>query len=75
MKDKMLWDKTHTACVRASKIRTIIIYPDRLSTIIDTYHTEVKGWFNENDHFDFGRFETEAEAQQFVKAINEQIEG
>lgn len=78
MADKMLWNKSHTDCVRASKIRSISIYPrvSWVSPIVSNIlHAEVKGWYNSNESFDFGWFNNEAEAQQFVNELNRQIEG
>ena len=79
MREAMLWNKDHTACSKASKIREIVIYPDRrsMSDSITSpkVHTEVKGWYNANEDFDFGWFDTKGEAQAFVDNLNAQIEG
>lgn len=75
MSEKMLWDKEYKACVKASKLREIRIYPNRVSPIDrNKIHTEVMGWFNSNEYFDFGSFDTEQEAETFVIQINKQIE-
>ena len=75
MKEVMLWNKDHTAAVRASKLREIVIYRDRRTAYSDVPHTEVKGWYNANEDFDFGWFKDIEEAEAFVKALNQQIEG
>jgi len=73
-KEVMLWNKNHTSCCKASKIREIFIYPDRRSQFSDKLHTEVRGWYNKNEDFDFGWFDTQDEAQAFVDDLNRQIQ-
>ena len=77
-KEHMLANSGRTAWVKASKLREIVIYPDREDIIrggrTGNKHTEVKGWFNKDEFFDFGWFEHPEEARQFVLALNEQIE-
>ena len=72
--EKMLWNKDHTASVRASKLRNIVIYPDRRDMIGGKVHTEVKGWYNDNDYFDFGWFDNQLQATVFVEALHAKIE-
>jgi len=64
---KLLWNKEKTASVVASKIREICIYPRRTGNGGTIY--EVKGWYNKNEYFYFGFFQTEKEAQEFIKKV------
>lgn len=74
-KEIMLWSKDNLQCVKANKIRTIAIYPDRYALGLSGTHAEVKGWFNDSEYFDFGWFATTEAAKAFVDVINERIEG
>ncbi len=76
-KERMLWDKDNLHCVKASKLRDIVIYPDRNYRNYlgeSKSHAEVKGWFNDNEYFDFGWFYTTEQAKTFVDNINTRIE-
>lgn len=75
MAEKMLWDKDRLKSVKASKLRDIVIYPDRGSLFSDTRYTEVVGWFNNTDSFGFGRFDTKEDAEAFVENLHARIEG
>ncbi len=74
MKEKMLWNKEHTASVRASKIREITISPEIRNFVRTGTHVEVRGWFDRNENFVFAWFNTKEEAITFVKAIHSIIE-
>ena len=75
MSEKMLWNNNHTESVKASKLRNISIYPDRHTMLGEKLHTEVKGWYNAQEYFDFGWFDTKEQAVYFVEQLNKQIEG
>jgi len=70
-KDLFLWNKNKTASVRASMIREIHIYR-KIGASTDEYF-EVTGWFNKEEDFCFGFFETEDEARMFVRGLHRQI--
>jgi len=71
-REKMLWNKYKTASVRASKIREIMLTNFRDHR--GKYWYVVKGWFNANEAFSFGEFESEDEARAFIEALHKQIE-
>lgn len=68
----MLWNKGKTESVKASKIRLIGIYPETIGQ--NRRVKKVLGWFNANEYFYFGWFETEDEARTFVEQLHEQIQ-
>ena len=72
--DMMLWNKDRTQSVRASKIRNFMIahpsWDKSDESIIALY-----GWYNENEYFLFGVFNTPGEAQTFLANLHKQIEG
>ena len=75
MKEKMLWNKERDASVKASKVREITISPEMRSAFDSgKTHVEVRGWFNKNEDFIFGWFDTKEEATLFVEALHSQIE-
>ena len=67
---KYLWNKDKTASVKESKIREITIYPPGNARKC----FEVYGWYNPNECFIFGQFETKKEAQDFVEALHKDSE-
>jgi len=72
VKEKMLWNIYKTASVKASKIREIT-----LSTVPDhrgKFWWCVKGWFNKDEYFSFGDFDSEEEARGFIEELHRQIE-
>ena len=75
--DVMLWDKDRKHSVRASKIRDIGIYPARseFTPMKPEGFCKVLGWYNSNECFHFGYFDTEDEARQFIEELHRQIEG
>jgi hypothetical protein len=73
--DVMLWDKSETASVRASKIRSFTITPNYPSAHYGDVGWSVRGWYNEDNYFYFGTFETEEEARAYLKAIHDKIQG
>jgi len=73
-KEKMLWNRDHTQAVRASKLRCITVYHGRHSELSQKTHSEIKGWFNSNEDFDFGWFDTTEEANTFAEALTAKIE-
>ena len=76
--DIMLWNKDKTESVRASKIRSFGIYKEpTYSSIALDYADKFKllGWYNENEYFYFGNWETQQQAQMVLTDIHKQIEG
>ena len=69
--EEMLWNKEKTQSVRASKVRNFGIYPEQLTT---QRGWKLLGWYNSNEDFYFGYFETEDKARDFLTALHEQIE-
>ena len=72
--DVMLWNKDRTQSVRASKIRNFaIVHPtwERQNQTIFA----IFGWFNKDEYFLFGEFDTPSEAQAFLTNLHKQIEG
>jgi len=78
MADIMLWNTDHTASVKASRIREITIETGRRLAIGNSpggdVHT-VRGWYNNEDCFTFGDFETRFKANQFVEMLHTQMAG
>lgn len=75
MPDKMLWNVGRTESVKASKIRTIGIYPETIRQTPEAREgSRVLGWYNANEYFYFGWFETEGEARAFMEQLHQQIE-
>ena len=66
MKPTFVWNKEKTECVDLYKIRSIAICKERMG---QNDYIAVRGWFNEREHFDFGTFDNEKEAQNFINAI------
>ena len=72
--DVMLWNQDKTESVRASKIRSFGIYPEH--TIPPGWDKfKLLGWFNANEYFYFGNWETKQQAQMFLTDLHKQIEG
>jgi len=71
MAEAMLWNKDKTESVKASKIRSFGVYgvfpPDR--------GYKVLGWFNSNESFHFGCWDTVVEAHKYLRSLHAQIEG
>ena len=74
-KEIMLWNNDRTAVCKAGKIREIVVYHGRHESSNDRLHSEVKGWYNKEEYFDFGWFNTEDEANKFMEELQKQIEG
>ena len=72
MGEAMLWNVEQTESVRASKIRNFGIYKNFPSP---SNSRKLLGWFNANESFHFGVFDTEYEARIYLARIHEQIEG
>lgn len=77
--DVMLWNKDKTESVRASKIRSFSVYPqtDIISSIPFKTRTTyiLRGWYNANEYFYFGWWDTKEEAQAYLEGLHKQIEG
>ena len=80
MADIFLWNKEHLHSVKASKIREFGIYDAKYEFLTQKLTDgsfkqvwKVLGWYNANEHFEFGYFDAEAEAQEFVEALHSQI--
>lgn len=72
IKEKVLWNKSNTAFVRASKIRDVTIAP--ISRMFGGDNYAVNGWFNGNEFFHFGDFASQAEAVTFASDIAKLME-
>lgn len=73
MAEAMLWNVDRTESVRASKIRNFGIYQEQVSSVRKGW--KLHGWYNANEYFYFGFFETEDEARIYLRGLHEQIEG
>ena len=76
--DVMLWNQDKIESVRASKIRSFGIYLEAVfSTDARGYINRFKllGWFDDNESFYFGNWETKQQAQMFLMDLHKQIEG
>lgn len=72
--DVMLWNQSKTESVRASKIRSFGIYPEHtIPPKNDRY--KLLGWYNANEYFYFGFWDTEEEARAYLEGLHKQIEG
>ncbi len=64
-KSKVAWNKDHTRSVVLSKLKEFsiddVIYEKRFA---------VKGWFNKENFFDFGSFDSKEEAELFVEEVH-----
>jgi len=67
-KDRLVWNKDKTACVKIHKIREITIIENVLPNGGENW--TVRGWYNGNDYFCFGDFPTKEEAQKFIETLN-----
>lgn len=71
MSEVMLWNKDKTESVKASKIRSFGVYgvfsPDR--------GYKVLGWFNSNESFYFGNWDTIEDAHKYLEGLHARIEG
>ena len=73
MKEAMLWDKEGKNSVRASKVRNFSINSYTFTaTGVEKY--ELRGWYNSNEAFYFGMWDTEAQARMFLDGIHKHIE-
>lgn len=68
--DLLIWNKDRTASVSFSKIREIRIYHDLYNA--DKY--TAKAWFNSEEDWTVGFWDTEAEAKEFVDNIHKEVE-
>lgn len=76
--DVMLWNVGKTESVRASKIRSLGIYGEQTySSATGGYYNRFKllGWFNANEFFYFGSWDTDEEALAYLEGLHRQIEG
>jgi len=73
MKSKMimLWDSEKRHSVRADKIREISLYPPAGG--YNRQRWPVYGWYNNEDRFFFGGFDTEDEARAFIESLHKQM--
>jgi hypothetical protein len=67
----MLWNKDREESVMSTKLRSIGIY---FSGSGSHGCYSVRGWFNANESFYFGAFDSKSEAEVFVEALHAQIE-
>ena len=68
-----LWNKDKTASVDSSKIREFTKYPFSNFSQDRTVYP-VKGWYDKNECFEFGWFDTEVEALAFIENMHKEIE-
>jgi hypothetical protein len=75
MKEKMLWNKSKTQSVRASKIRNILMgsVVDMVDSTKKNYF--IQGYYNSTEYFSFGVFDTEKEARDFIDNLHSVMEG
>ena len=76
--DVMLWNQDKTESVRASKIRSFRVYARPVYSVTAQDYIsrfELLGWFNANESFYFGDWETKQQAQMFLADLHKQIEG
>ena len=64
---QIVWNKNRTAAVQLKKIReinTFVIPAGDMGNANKVYN--LRGWFNRNEFFDFGMFESKREVDAFV---------
>ncbi len=62
-KPKVAWNKERTASVVLSKLKEFTL-------LQGPYQWILKGWFNKENSFSFGSFDTKAEAEKFLENIH-----
>lgn len=67
----MLWNVERTRSVKASSIREFSI----TKSMGKMNSWALNGWYNPNDCFEFGLFDTDGQARAFLEAIHAKIEG
>ncbi len=75
MRGGAAWNKDKTASVILSKIKEISIL-ERTSPAGENrlkISFSVRGWFNKENFFSFGDFDSLQEAQDFVQKIHDQL--
>lgn len=72
--DIMLWNRDKTESVRATKIRSFGVYPEHTIHNHPNAH-KLLGWYNANEYFYFGWWDTKEEAQAYLEGLHKQIEG
>lgn len=69
MSQKVAWNKDRTKSVVLSKLKEFTITNmEQQSHMAKPW--SVRGWFNQENSFSFGQFETEAEARNFLESIH-----
>ncbi len=64
------WNKNRDASVVLSKIKEFTI-----SESLNSSHFVVRGWYNKDNFFNFGEFESKEEARKFLEKIHAQYQG
>lgn len=72
--DVMLWSDNENESVRASKIRNFGIYPEQ-GTPPKNNRFKLLGWYNKDEYFYFGSWDTDWEARAFLHGLHRQMEG
>lgn len=68
--DVMLWNQDKTESVCASRVRSFGIYGEW-----DSKGYKLLGWFDKDECFYFGKWETPQQARMFLTGLHKQIEG
>ncbi len=71
-KEKMLLSSNGLSSVRMSKLREFRIIE---WNTFEGNRYRLEGMFNSKDSFEFGIFDTQEEAKEFLRGIHERIEG
>ena len=73
MADKMLWNKDKDRSVKTSKVRNFsIARTPMMSSELEM--SSVYGWYNANEYFYFGEFNSIEAAREFLQGLHDYIE-
>lgn len=71
MANTLLWNKTHTRSVEASRVKKVEVYGDSAYRKNQLWW-QVVGWLDDGNNFDFGFYRTLPPAQRARDRLNEQ---
>ena len=70
MSERVAWNKYRTASVVLAKLKEFTITSKNVNNVLSW---EVRGWYNFENNFLFGEFETKEEATAFLETIHKKF--